>query len=329
MPPPEDALVSRSCLLHLVSLKCCTEVRHEYHQVIQSSEASERKPTSCEDLAVGSQHSLLQQRPYNSRRNALRQDRPGSGPGKENMNSEDGTELCHKKTIPCDRPSMRSSMRSSMRMTCGPKSPPTMTFDPQMKPLYLSADQHRALASTKIERCYRTPVASLKQLPFEQSLQSSKGTVNADVKYGPEKTKDNIILRDRIEARQMTKQPCRKLTSQPVSSSAASFIPTLAPPPNVPYSSLGAGKFRPRVLVDSLLNNLELVTVDLANSVMDHDLLGTSTCGVWSAKRITVYTVSKPIMHTSLPENKRFPEAWGSKHSAGFKAEGFSNWHRY
>lgn len=204
------------------------------------------------------------------------------------MNSENGTELCHKKTISCNWPSIRSSMRSSMRITCGPKSPLTMTFDPQMKFLYLLADQHRALASTKIERCYRALVASLKQLTFEQSLQSSKGTVNADVKYRPEKTKDNIILQDRIKARQMTKQPCRKLASQPVLSLVVSLISTLAFPPNVLYSLLGAGKFRPRVLVDSLLNNLELVTIDLANSIMDYDHLRMSICGVWSTQRITV-----------------------------------------
>lgn len=188
------------------------------------------------------------------------------------MNPEDETELCQKKSTPCEPPTVRSSMRSSMRMTRESRCLPLIYLKPQVECLYLSADQHRTLA--KIERCHRTPVASLIHLPYQQSLQSLQRTVQMQVKFGPKQSKDGIISGDMAEARQKKKQPCRKLASQRVSSSAASFAATLAPSPNVLYSSLGADKLQPRVLVDSWLDNLDSVTMDLANSVLNLDHLG-------------------------------------------------------
>lgn len=267
MPLSEDTIVLRSDFrLHNVSLKRCTKVRHEY-EVIQSSEVYGEKTPTCEDLADASQHCLPLLRPYSSRRNALRQDRPGSGPGKENMNPEDGTELCHKKAISCDRSSMRSSMRYSTRMTCESRSSLAMALEPQVEP------QQRTLTSTKIVRCRRRVVASLTQFPYQQSPRPSKGTAQTQVRYGPEQSKDEIIPWNRAEARQKRKQPYSKMASQPTSGSAAPLTPTILAPPNVLYSSLGPGNCRPRVSVGSWIDNLESLTVDIANSVLDHNRL--------------------------------------------------------
>lgn len=254
----EDTIVLRSDFrLHTVSLKRCTKVRREY-EVIQSSEVYEEKPPTCEDLADASQHCLLLLRPYSSRRNALRQDRPGSGPGKENMNPEDGTELCLKKASSCDRPSMRSPMRSSL----------AMALEPQVEP------QQRTLTNTKIARCPRRAVVSLTQFPYQRSPRSSKGTGQTHVRFGPEQNKDEIIPWNRAEARQKKKQPRSKMASQSTSGSAAPLIPTILPPSNVLYSSLEPGNCRPRVSVGSWLDNLGSLTVDIANSVSDHNHLG-------------------------------------------------------
>ncbi len=264
----EDTIVLRSDFpLHNVSLKRCTKVRHEY-EVIQSSEVYGEKTPSCQDLADASQHCLPLLRPYSSRRNALRQDRPGSGPGKENMNPEDGTELCPKKAISCDRPSMRSSMRSSTMMTCESRSSLAMALEPQVGP------QQRTLLSTKIARCRRRAVASLTQFPYQQRPRPSKGTGQTHVRYGPDQSKDEIIPCNRAEASQKKKQPRSKMASQSTSGSAAPLMPTILPPPNVLYSSLGPGNCQPRVSVESWLANLESLTVDIANSVLDHNRLG-------------------------------------------------------
>lgn len=264
----EDTSVLRSDFrLHNVSLKRCTKLRHEY-EVIQSSEVYGGKTPTCEDLADAAQHSLPLLRPYSSRRNALRQDRPGSGPGKENMNPEDGTELCHKNVISCDRPSMSSSMRSSTRMTCESRSSLAMALGSQVRP------QQGALTSTKIVRCRRRAVASLTQFPNQQSPRPSKGTGRTQVRYGPEQSKDEITPWNRAEARQKQKQPCSKMASQFTSGSAAPLTPKILPPLNVLYSSLGPGNYRPRVSVGSWIDNLESLTVDIANSVLHHNRLG-------------------------------------------------------
>ena len=274
MPLSENASVLRSDFrLHHISLKRCTKVSHAY-EVIQSSEACGEKTPTCEDLAYTSQHYLPSLRPYSSRRNALRQDRPGSGPGKENMKPEDGTELCHKKAIPCDRPSTRSSMRSSTRMTCESRSSPNMTLEPQVKSQYLSADQQRTLTSTKLDRCRRPAVASISQFPYQHSPWPSNGTGQMKVDYGSDKSKDGIILWKRAEARQKEKQPCRKMASQSISGSTAPLTPTILPPPNVLYSLLGLDNYRPRVSVESWIDNLDSLTVEIANSILDHDRLG-------------------------------------------------------
>ena len=273
MPRPDGTPVSRSDFrLHLVSLKRCTKVKYEY-EVIQSSEAGGEKTPCGDDLAVESQKSLLKQRPYSSRRNALRQDRPGSGPGKENMNPEDENKLCHKKAISCEQSSMRSSTRSSMMMRCESKSPPAMPLEPQVEPLYLLADQHRTLATIKTGRRRRSSIASLIHLPYLHSLQSPKAAVQMQVRYGPEQSKDGIIPRHRAKADQKKKWPCGKLASQSVSSSAAPPRSTPIPLPNVLYSSFEADKLRPRRLVYSWLDELESGIV-LANSVSDHGHLG-------------------------------------------------------
>lgn len=275
MPLSENASVLRSDFrLHHVSLKRCTKVSHAYDEVIQSSEACGEMTPTCEDLADTSQHCLPSLRPYSSRRNALRQDRPGSGPGKENMKPEDETELCHKKAIPCDRPSTRSSMRSSTRMTCESRSSPNMTLEPRIESQYISADQQRTLTSTKMDRCRRPTVASLLHFPYQHSSWPSNGTGQMQVNYGPDKSKDGIILWNRAEARQKKKQPCRKMDSQSISGSAAPLTPTILPPPNVLYSSLGLDNCRPRVPVERWIDNLYSLTVDLANSVVDHNRLG-------------------------------------------------------
>lgn len=201
----EDAPVSRSHFrLHLDSLKRCTKLRHKYEviQVSQSSEAGGGTKPACEDLAVASQHCLLWQRPYSSRRNTIRQDRPGSGPGKENMNPEDRTELGHKKVTPCERPSVRSSISSSLKMAYESRSSPAMALEPQVEPQDLSANQKRTLAGDKIKRCRRPPVTSLIQFPNQQSLQSSKGTGQIQVRSWPQQSKDDIISRNRFEASQ-------------------------------------------------------------------------------------------------------------------------------
>lgn len=241
---PEDTPVSRSDFrLHLASLRRCTKVRHE-HEVIQSSEAGGEQTPSCDDLAVASQQCLLKQRAYSSRRNTLRQDRPGSGPGKENMNPEDENKLCHKKAISCKHFPVRSSTRSSMMMmmmTCDSKSPPAMTPEPQVEPLYLLADQHRTLATTKrVRRGRRSPIASLIPPPYWHSLQSSEPAIQMQVRHGPEQSKDGIIPRDTAKAGQKKKQPCRKLASQSVSSSAAPLTPTITPPPKRAVSFVGS-----------------------------------------------------------------------------------------
>lgn len=264
---PEDTPVSRSDFrLHLVSLRRCTKVRHEY-EVIQSSEAGREKTPSCDDLAVASQQCLLKQRPYSSRRNTLRQDRPGSGPGKENMNPEDENKLCHKKAISCEQFPMRSSIRSSMMMTCESKSPPAMTPEPQVEPLYLLADQHRTLATTTRLRRRRSPIAILIPPPSWHSLQSSKPAIQMLVRHGPEQSKDGIIPRDTAKAGQKKKQPSGKLASQSVSSSAAPLTPTITPPPNVLCPSLEADKLRPRKLVYSWLDKLEPGIVSCQQSI--------------------------------------------------------------
>lgn len=274
MPLSEDAPVLRSDFrLHHVSLKRCTKVSPGY-EVIQSSEACGERTSTCEDLADASKRCLPSLRPYSSRRNALRQDRPGSGPGKENMNPEDGTKLCHKKAIPCYRPSARPSMRSSTKMTCESRSSFAMALEPQVEPQYLSAGQQRTLTSTKIDRCRRPAVASLTQFPYQQSPLPSKGTGQMQVRYGPEQSKDGIIPWNSAEVRQKKKQPCRKIASQSISGSAAPLTPTILPPPNVLYSLLEPDNRRPRVSVGSWIDNLEPLTVDLAYSVLDHNHLG-------------------------------------------------------
>lgn len=253
--------------LHNVSGKRCTKVRHEY-EVIQSSEVHGGKTPTCDDLAGAAQRCLPLLRPYSSRRNALRQDRPGSGPGKENMNPEDGTELCHKNMISCDRPSMRSSMRSSKRMACESRSSLAMALGSQVRP------QQGALASTKIVRCPRRAVAGLTQFPNQQSPRPSKGTGQKHVRYEPGQSKDEITPWNRAEARQKKKQPCSKMVSQSTSGSAAPLTPKFLPPLNVLYSSLGPGNNRPRVSLGSWLDNLESLTVDIANNVLDHNRRG-------------------------------------------------------
>lgn len=286
MPLLEDTTVLRSDFrLHNVSLKRCTKVRHEY-EVIQSSEVYGNKTPTCEDLADASQHCLPLLRPYSSRRNVLRQDRPGSGPGKENMNPEDGTELCHKKAISCDRPSMRSSMRYSTRMTCESRYSLAMAHEPQVEP------QQRTLTSTKIVRCRRRADAGLTQFPYQQSSRPSKGTAQTQVRYGPEQSKDEIIPWNRAEARQKKKQPCSKMASRPTSGSAAHLTPTILAPPNVLYSSLGPGNCRPGVSVGTWLDNLESLTVDIANSVLDHNRLG-RVCAEPYELRKSLFTLCK------------------------------------
>lgn len=264
----EDTPVLRSDFrLHNVSLKHCPKVRHEY-EVIQSSEVYGGKTPTCEDLADAAQHCLPLLRPYSSRRNALRQDRPGSGPGKENMNPEDGNELCHKNVISCDRPSVRSSMRSSTRVTCESRSSLAMAHGAQVRP------QQGALTSTKIVRCRKRAVASLTQFPNQQSPRPSKGTGRTQVRYGPEQSKDKITPWNKAEARQKKKQPCSKMASQPTSGSSAHLTPKILPPLNVQYSSLRPGNYRPRVSVGSWLDNLESLTVDITHSVLDRNRLG-------------------------------------------------------
>lgn len=202
MPRLDDTPFSRSDFqLQLVSLRRCNKVKYE---VIQSSEAGGENTPCDDDLAVASQKSLLKQRPYSSRRNALRQDRPGSGPGKENMNPEDENKLCHKKTISCKQSSMRSSTRSSMMTRCESKSP-LVPLEPQVEPLYLLADQHRTLATTKPERRCRSPIASPLHLPYLHSLQSPKAAVQVEVRNGPGQSKDGIIPRHRAKADQKEK----------------------------------------------------------------------------------------------------------------------------
>lgn len=261
MPLSEDTPVFR---LYNVSLKRCTKVRHE-SEVIQSSEAYGGKTPTCEDLSDASQRCLPLLRPYSSKRNALLQDRPGSGPGKENMNPEDGTKLCNINVISCDRPSKRSSIRSSTRITCDSRSSLATALGSQVRP------QQGALTSTKIDRCRRRAVASLKHLTNQQSPRSSKGTGQTQVRYGPEQGKDEIILWNRAEARQKKKQPCSKVASQSTSGSPAPLTPTILPTLNVLYSSLELGNCRPRVTVGSCLDILESWTVDITNSVFQYE----------------------------------------------------------
>lgn len=274
MPLSEDATVLRSDFrLHNFSMKCCTKVRHEYEAIQSSEDYGEKRPT-CECLADASQHYLPSLRPYNSRRNALRQDRPGSGPGKENMNPEEGTELCHKKAISRHRLSVRSTMRSSTRMLSESRSSQGMALEPQVEPQYLLADQQRTLTSTKIVRCRRRAIASLTQFPCQQSPRPSSGTGQTQVRYGSEQSKGGIIPWNRAEARQKKTQPCRKMASQVISGLSAPLTPKILPPPNVLYSSVEPDNCRPRVSVESWLDNLESLTVDLANSLLDHNSLG-------------------------------------------------------
>lgn len=171
MPLSEDTPVFQSDFrLRHVLLNRCTKVRHEY-EVIQSSE----KTSTCEGLADASQHGLPSMRPYSLRRNALRQDRPGSGPGKENMNPDDATELCHKKAIPGARPTMRSFMRSSTRMTCESRSSLAMALEPQVESRYLSADQQRTLTTSKIDRCRKPAVANLTKISIPAKSPALEG----------------------------------------------------------------------------------------------------------------------------------------------------------
>lgn len=268
MPLPEDTSVLRSDFrLRNVSLKRCTKVRHEY-EAIQSSEVYGGKTPTSEGLADASQPCLPLLRPYSSKRNALLQDRPGSGPGKENMNPEDGTELCSKNVISCDRPSKGSSMGSSKRITCESRSSVAMAPGSQVRP------QQGALTSTIIDRCRRRAVASLTQLPNQQNPRPSKGTGQTQIRYGPEQGKDEMILWSRAEARQKKKQPCIKVASQSTSGSPAPITKTTLPPLNVLYYSLGLVSSRPRVTVGSCLDILESLTVDITKGVLDHNRLG-------------------------------------------------------
>lgn len=253
--------------LHNVSLKRCPKVRREY-EIIQSSEVYGGQKATCEDVADAAQHCLPLLRPYSSRRNPLRQDRPGSGPGKENMNPEDGSELCHKNVISCDRPSVRSSMRSSTRVTCESRLSLAMAHGAQVRP------QQRALTSTKIVRCRKHAVASLTQFPNQQSPRPSKGTGRTQVRNGPEQSKDEIIPWNKAEARQKKKQPCNKMAFQSTSDSVAPLTPKILPPLNVLYYPLGPGNYRPRVSVGSWLENLDSLTVDITHSVLDRNRLG-------------------------------------------------------
>lgn len=308
---PEDTPVSRSDFrLHLVSLKRCTKVKYEYG-VIQSSEAGGEKTPCGDDLAVASRQSILKQRPYSSRRNALRQDRPGSGPGKENMNPEDENKLGHKKAISCEQSSMRFSTGSSMMMRCESKSPPAMTLEPQVEPLYLLADQHRTLATAKIERRRRSPIASLIHLPYLHSLQSPKAAVQMQVRYGPEQSKDGIIPRHRAKAGQKKKWPCGKLASQSVSSLAAPLTPTPIPLPIVLYSSFEADKLRPRKLVYSWLDKLEPGIVSCQQRMI-MTILEEYVRSLVS-EEIHCPRCIKSLMYFPLPGTERFLKAWGSE----------------
>lgn len=178
-----------------------------------------------------------------------------------------------------------------MMMRCESKSPPAMTLEPQVEPLYLLADQHRTLATTKIERRRRSPIASLIHLPYLHSLQSPKAAVQMQVRYGPEQSKDGIIPRHRAKAGQKKNWPCGKLASQSVSSLAAPLTPTPIPLPIALYSSFEADKLRPRKLVYSWLDKLEPRDCILPTAIGSWPSWK-SMCGVWWAKKFIVHAVS-------------------------------------
>lgn len=94
------------------------------------------------------------------------------------------------------------------------------------------------------------------------------------VKHGPEQSKDDIIPWNRAEAHQTKRQPCKKIASQSISASAAPLTRTILPPPNVLYFSLEPDNCRPRMCVESWLDNLESLAVDLAKNVLDHNRIG-------------------------------------------------------
>lgn len=267
MPLSEDTPVLRSDFrLRNVSLKRCIKVRHK-SEVIQNSDIYGGKTATCDDLADSSQRCLTLLSSCSSRRNALLQDRPGSGPGKENMNPDDGTVLCFKNLISCDQPSKRLSMRSSMRITCKSRSCLTKALGSQVRP------QQRALTSTNIE-CRRHAVVSLKDFPNQQSPQPSRGTGQTQVRYGPEQVKDDIIPSKRAKARQKKKLLCSRVAHQFTPGLPIPLTPKIFPRLNMPYSSLGLGNCRPWVTVGSCFGIPELLNIDITNSVLDLNRFG-------------------------------------------------------
>lgn len=159
-------------------------------------------------------------------------------------------------------------MRSSTRITCESGSSLAMALASQVRP------QQRPLTSTKIDRCRRRAVASLIQFPIQQNPRHSKGTGQTQVRYGPEQRKEEMILWNRAEARQKKKQPCIKMASQSTSGLPGPITPTILPPLNVLYSSLGLVSSRPRVMVGSCLDILGSMTVDITKGVLDQNRLG-------------------------------------------------------